>query len=82
MPLSRRQFLQASAVAGAALVAAPGRAPAFVRTRPLITHGIQSGEVATRSGVVWTRADRPSRMLVQVLDGRHGRRPRGSKARS
>ena len=75
MPLSRRQFLQASAVAGAALVAAPGRAPAFVRSRPVITHGVQSGEVATRSGVVWTRADRPSRMLVQVLDGRHGRRP-------
>ena len=75
MPLSRRQFLQASAVAGAALVAAPGRAPAFVRSRPVITHGVQSGEVAMRSGVVWTRADRPSRMLVQVLDGRHGRRP-------
>ena len=35
MPLSRRQFLQASAVAGAALVAAPGRAPAFVRSRPV-----------------------------------------------
>ena len=75
MPLSRRQFLQASAVAGAAFVAAPGRAPAFVRSRPVITHGVQSGEVAMRSGVVWTRADRPSRMLVQVLDGRHGRRP-------
>jgi alkaline phosphatase D len=76
MPLSRRQFLQATAVAGASLVAAPGRAPAFVRSRPVITHGVQSGEVARRSGVVWTRADRPSRMLLQVLDGRHGRRPR------
>ena len=75
MPLSRRQFLQATAVAGATLVAAPGRAPAFVRSRPVLTHGVQSGEVAMRSGVVWTRADRPSRMLVQVLDGRHGRRP-------
>jgi alkaline phosphatase D len=42
----------------------------------VITHGVQSGEVATRSGVVWTRADRPSRMLLQVLDERHGRRPR------
>jgi alkaline phosphatase D len=73
MPLSRRQFLQASAVAGASLVAAPGRAPAFVRSRPVITHGIQSGDVEARSGVVWARADRPSRMLVQLRDGRRPR---------
>src|SRR5262249_20323318 len=34
--------------------------------RPLITHGVQSGDVSTDSGVVWARADRPSRMLVEV----------------
>ena len=34
--------------------------------RPLITHGIQSGDVSIDSGVVWARADRPARMLVEV----------------
>ena len=34
--------------------------------RPLITHGIQSGDVSLDSGVVWARADRPSRMLVEI----------------
>ncbi len=63
---SRRQFLRTGAVAGAALVVAPGRAPAFVRSRPSLTHGIQSGDVTAQSGIVWGRADRPSRMLVDV----------------
>jgi alkaline phosphatase D len=76
MTLSRRQFLRNGAFAGAAVVAFPGRAPAFVRSRPVLTHGIQSGEVTPFSGVVWARADRPSRMLVQLGDrhGRHGGR--------
>ncbi|HYZ43870.1 MAG TPA: PhoD-like phosphatase N-terminal domain-containing protein, partial [Xanthobacteraceae bacterium] len=34
--------------------------------RPLITHGIQSGDVSVDSGVIWARADRPARMLVEV----------------
>ena len=34
--------------------------------RPVITHGIQSGDVSVNSGVVWARADRPARMLVEV----------------
>jgi alkaline phosphatase D len=43
------------------------RAAALVRSgRPEITHGIQSGDVTASSGIVWTRADRPSRMLVEV----------------
>jgi alkaline phosphatase D len=42
--------------------------PALSRAadRPLITHGIQSGDVSIDSAVVWARADRPSRMLVEV----------------
>jgi alkaline phosphatase D len=65
-PLNRRQFLRAGAAAGAALVVAPTRAPAFVRSRPQITHGIQSGDVTADSAYVWARADRPSRMLVEI----------------
>src|SRR5689334_22072295 len=34
--------------------------------RPVITHGIQSGDVSLDSGMVWARADRPSRMTVEV----------------
>jgi alkaline phosphatase D len=78
--LSRRQFLRAGAAGGAALLAAPGRAPAFVRSRPQLTHGIQSGDVTADSAIVWARADRPSRMLVDIAPTagfRHPRRLRG-----
>jgi alkaline phosphatase D len=34
--------------------------------RPLLTHGIQSGDVASNSAVVWARTDRPARMLVEA----------------
>jgi alkaline phosphatase D len=65
--LTRRRFLTAGA--SSAAIAAVGIAkPALSRAadRPLITHGIQSGDVSIDSGIVWARADRPSRMLVEV----------------
>ncbi len=34
--------------------------------RPVITHGVQSGDVSADAGVVWARADRPSRMHVEI----------------
>jgi alkaline phosphatase D len=34
--------------------------------RPVITHGVQSGDVTADSGMVWARADRPSRMQVEI----------------
>ena len=34
--------------------------------RPLVTHGVQSGDVGADGGVVWARADRPSQMMVEV----------------
>jgi len=71
--LSRRQFIRAGAAAGVVTAFAPGRAPAFVRSRPLLTHGIQSGDTTARSGIVWARADRPSRMLVEVSRTPHFR---------
>jgi alkaline phosphatase D len=36
----------------------------------VLTHGVQSGDATAESAVVWTRADRPGRMWIQV-----GRRP-------
>src|SRR5262245_40478464 len=75
--LNRRQFHRAGAAAGAGLVAFPGRAPAFVRSRPQLTHGIQSGDVTAKSGYVWARADQPSRMLVEISPTPRFNRGRG-----
>jgi alkaline phosphatase D len=67
MLLTRRGLLRAAsataAFAGAGAIARP--ALSFAAERPSITHGIQSGDVAGNSGVIWARADRPSRMLVE-----------------
>ena len=34
--------------------------------RPVITHGVQSGDVGADGGVIWSRADRPAQMMVEV----------------
>ena len=40
--------------------------PAFSQAaaRPVFTHGVQSGDVDTASGMIWTRVDRPSRVMM------------------
>src|SRR5262245_26655306 len=66
--LSRRRLIT-TAASSLALTAVGGIArPCLSRAadRPLITHGIQSGDVTVDSGIVWARADRPARMLVEV----------------
>jgi alkaline phosphatase D len=65
---SRRQVLQATAYSVGAVVAGPAFMPSISRAadRPLIPHGVQSGDVSADGGVVWARADRPSRLLVEV----------------
>lgn len=89
--LSRRSFLRGAAGVTAAL-AVPASAtassatvlsgsPALLRPDlPLITHGIQSGDVSAGRAVVWTRADRPARMFVQVSPT--GRFDRGAGVRT
>ena len=69
MPLSltRRGFLKTSAAAGLATLALPAISRAA--SRPVVTHGVQSGDVDASSGMIWARADRPSRMLVEVATG-------------
>ncbi|MFG1904442.1 alkaline phosphatase D family protein [Micromonospora carbonacea] len=45
----------------------PAGAPAWRPAgRPVLTHGVQSGDVTADSALVWTRADRPGRMWVEV----------------
>src|SRR5215470_16300059 len=66
--LSRRRLIT-TAASSLALSAVGGIAKPYLSRaadRPIITHGIQSGDVSTDSGMVWARADRPSRMLVEV----------------
>jgi alkaline phosphatase D len=72
--LSRRQLLVGgSALAGGALFYSPGAAGQTLMqlasadgSRPIITHGVQTGDVVDNRAVVWSRADRPSRMWVEV----------------
>ncbi|HEY4141241.1 MAG TPA: alkaline phosphatase D family protein [Pseudolabrys sp.] len=65
---SRRRFLQTTAAA-AAFSGVGGVAGPFLsraNDRPMVSHGVQSGDVSSDSGVVWARADRPSRMQIEI----------------
>ena len=68
--LTRRRVLRNGLLAGGAAVTAGVLArPAIVlaeSARPKFTHGLQSGDVSAHGGLVWTRADRPSRLLLEV----------------
>ncbi len=60
--LSRRSVL-GTGIASTALFL-----PGFSRaqSRPVVSHGLQSGDVSHDGAVIWARADRPSRMQVEV----------------
>ncbi|GGM61817.1 alkaline phosphatase [Dactylosporangium sucinum] len=81
LSMNRRTLFGASAAAAAAGVLLPRPAAAFVPSgRPVLTHGVQSGEANGGSAYVWTRADRAGRMYVDVSDRpdfKHARRLRG-----
>jgi alkaline phosphatase D len=65
--LTRRQWLVRSA-STVALAGLGGLARPYLSRaadRPGIAHGLASGDVSTGSAVVWARADRPARMLVE-----------------
>src|SRR5262249_49550065 len=68
MALTRRAVMKSTFATAAWSVIGGIACPSlsFAPDRPQITHGIQSGDVSTGSGVVWARADRPARMLVEV----------------
>lgn len=63
--MTRRSLVRAGALAGAGLLAVSARAPAFVRSRPELPLGVQSGDPTSDGAIVWAKADRPSRMLVE-----------------
>lgn len=70
----RRQFLKNSGILlGSAAVASTmprawSQAPAFITLdsqRPQVAQGLQIGDVTAKQGLIWSRTDRPSRMLVE-----------------
>ena len=65
MNLPRRTLLSGAGALAAGLLLPS--APAFARPdRPRLTHGVQLGDPRPDGAVVWTRADRPSRMVVEI----------------
>src|SRR4051794_31412272 len=70
MPATRRRFLQAATAfaTGPSFLKAAAHASAVIpadSARPVITHGVMSGDVAGGSAVIWSRTDRPARMIVE-----------------
>ncbi len=65
--ISRRRFISTVAATGTGALGTLAM-PYLSRAadRPVVTHGVQSGDVGADGGVVWARADRPSQMLVEV----------------
>ncbi|MEW2221798.1 alkaline phosphatase D family protein [Streptomyces sp. NPDC006990] len=76
---ARRAVLRGTAGAGAALslpllgAAAPAQAR---RGRPSADWGVQAGDVTASSGLVWVRADRRARMVVETAATESFRNPR------
>lgn len=57
----RHALLTTAAAAGNLAMPAISRA----QSRPAITHGIQSGDISQNGAVIWARADREAKMLVE-----------------
>jgi alkaline phosphatase D len=66
--VSRRRLLAGGSAAALSLVGGGIALPGLSRagSRPMITHGLQSGDVSSNAGVVWARVDRPSRVFFDV----------------
>lgn len=71
--MKRRDFLKLTGAAAGFVTTGPltlraARSPAIVtldRARPSVPFGVQAGDVLSDRAIVWSRTDRPSRMLVE-----------------
>ena len=75
--ISRRALLSSVALAGASVLVrgvsqrgpwAQGTAPALVTSdsaRPSIPYGVASGDVTSDAAIIWSRTNKPGRMLVE-----------------
>ncbi|MFC3283746.1 alkaline phosphatase D family protein [Litchfieldella rifensis] len=70
MKLTRRGFLELGIKSGAAagmLVGAPAVVLAEAR-RPIVVGGVMSGDPLSDRAMLWSRTDRPARMLIELAD--------------
>lgn len=75
--MSRRYFLKGSLGVGGVLASA-GLLPEILRAKqmpalitpdkqlPQLPYGVASGDIQTNSAMLWSRADRPARMLLEI----------------
>jgi len=66
--VNRRKFLTSSAAGALALSGSGLAMPGLSRAadRPMVSHGLQSGDIDSTSGMIWARSDRPARLHVEV----------------
>jgi alkaline phosphatase D len=67
--LSRRQFcIAATGLVTSTATGGCAAAPAISHSasRPRITHGVQAGDLSPTGGVIWSRADRPAQLHVEI----------------
>jgi alkaline phosphatase D len=86
--ITRRRFLIRSAMTGSGLIAADlfsksGLAQVWAlviitseRMRPKIPYGLVSGDITGGSAIVWSRTDRPARMIVEYDTSESFRNPK------
>ncbi len=84
--LSRRRFLLFSAIATSGIVATNflskasfAQAPGIItsdKMRPKIPYGVASGDVNANSAVIWSRSDKPTRMIVDYATNESFKNPR------
>jgi len=76
LKLNRRQFLLRSAITSGGIIATNllskstgfAQAPAIItsdKLRPTIPYGVASGDINGNRAVVWSRSDRPARIVVE-----------------
>ena len=74
--LNRRQFLLSSAVTAGGIITTNivsnsqvfGQAPGIITSesmRPTIPYGVATGDISGNSIVIWSRSDRPARMVIE-----------------
>jgi alkaline phosphatase D len=84
--LKRRQFLLKAAVTGGSIIVGNiytksgfAQAPALItsdKMRPAIPYGVASGDINGNSAVIWSRSDRPARMIIEYASSESFRNSR------
>ncbi len=79
--LHRRTLFRAGALGAGALAVSGVSGTAFagglVSSRLTLPSGVQTGDVSTRSAVLWARSSGPGRLVAEIGSGRHRQRIRG-----